>query len=313
MKRFRPTLGMALWLFWIWAVVLLVGVFLPSPKSMAYFRSPLILLLGLVLGISTLFCFPKNWRKGWSQVLSHAGVFWVLLGAAASALWAQRGTLALLEGEAAQEIQVQVGQTWGEPIRLPAPVRLLQFEIDTYGPPDKSLSLLSWSDSEERWIPLKTVPGEKGEVLEAAGWRVEVVRSIDMAGGPGESLLVLAGPKDKAEQRVLFASAPNDPRSFLAEDVRLLYTVHADVKAYRSTLQAEEPGQEGKTLVTEVNRPALWKGWLIYQESYGQDQGQTWSRLEFVRDPGVAAVFFGYALAAAGGVLSVFQRKGGKE
>jgi len=305
----RPTRGMALWLFWISAVVLLVGVFLPSSKSMAYFHSPLIALLGLLLGMSTLLCFPKRWRKALSQLFSHGGVILVLLGAVASALWAQRGTVALMEGKTSQEIQVQRGESWGEPISLPATVRLLRFEIETYGPPDRELSLLSWSDSEERWISLETVSAEKGKLLEAAGWRIEVDRSIDMAGGPGESLLVSVGPENQAQQRVLFASQPNHPSAFLAEDLRLLYRIHMDVKAYRSTLRVENGGQEETTLVTEVNRPAYWKGWLIYQESYGQEQEKTWSRLEFVRDPGVAPVFVGYALVAVGGVFTVLKRK----
>jgi len=234
----------------------------------------------------------------------------VLLGVLVSGRLAKRGVLALPEGGMSHQILLQTTGMQENLLDLPSSLRLLRFEIDTYGPPLRELHLLHWSDSKQRWIPLKTVPAQPGEILETAGWRIRVVHSVDMTGGPGESLVVLVGPKEQEEQRVLFASEPHDPQSFLAQDLRLFYSAHVDVKAYRSTLQVEKNGTQGEVLVTEVNQPAHWEGWRIYQESYWEDQGRVWSRMEFVQDPGVGVVFLGYLFLVLGGLFGVLN--GGK-
>ena len=68
-------------------------------------------------------------------------------------------------------------------------------------------------------------------------------------------------------------------------------------KQFRSYLRVD-----GKKMTAEMNEPASYMGYSIFQDGYDMADGQ-YSVLKFVRDPWLPFVYFGMALLAASAVL----------
>lgn len=71
------------------------------------------------------------------------------------------------------------------------------------------------------------------------------------------------------------------------------------IKEYRSRVTITEPGKAPYTKNIRVNQPAYVCGYHIYQMSWGQSQnwkGQpvTYTVLQFIREPGLRLVYFGF-------------------
>lgn len=80
------------------------------------------------------------------------------------------------------------------------------------------------------------------------------------------------------------------------------------IKEYRSRVTITEPGKEPYTKNIVVNQPAYVCGYHIYQMSWGQSQnwqGQpvTYTVLQFIRDPGLHLVYFGFGTLFVGILL----------
>ncbi|MFA7171868.1 MAG: cytochrome c biogenesis protein ResB [Kiritimatiellia bacterium] len=80
------------------------------------------------------------------------------------------------------------------------------------------------------------------------------------------------------------------------------------IKEYRSRVTITEPDREPYTKNIRVNQPAYVCGYHIYQMSWGQSknrQGQpvTYTVLQFIRDPGLRLVYFGYGTLFVGILL----------
>jgi hypothetical protein len=92
----------------------------------------------------------------------------------------------------------------------------------------------------------------------------------------------------------------------------------APVREYRSRVTVTEPGKPPYVANVRVNHPVPVLGYRIYQMSWGQSndvygQPVTYTVLQFIRDPGLPAVYAGFVVLFAGIFLfavRVFRAKG---
>ena len=80
------------------------------------------------------------------------------------------------------------------------------------------------------------------------------------------------------------------------------------VREYRSRVTLTEPGQAPYVANVRVNHPVKVQGYHIYQMSWGQSadasgQPVTYTVLQFIRDPGLTAVYAGFVVLFAGVLL----------
>ncbi len=106
-------------------------------------------------------------------------------------------------------------------------------------------------------------------------------------------------PDDQGEIGVLWLTS-SFPLPFV---VRLEHAVREDYpnstipRVYRSQLLlGEKPGHLAPPQWLATNAPLLYKGWRIYQSEYGQEDGVSWSGLQFARDPGAGLAGIGTLL-----------------
>jgi hypothetical protein len=82
----------------------------------------------------------------------------------------------------------------------------------------------------------------------------------------------------------------------------------APVREYRSRVTISEPGQAPYVENVRVNHPAYVRGYHIYQTSWGESTDMmgrpvTYTVLQFIRDPGLPAVYAGFVVLFAGVLL----------
>ena len=71
------------------------------------------------------------------------------------------------------------------------------------------------------------------------------------------------------------------------------------IKSFKSTLELIEGESVVGQRVVEVNSPFTYKGYTFYQSGYNPED-LSYTSLQVVKDPGVAAVYSGFALMIAG-------------
>jgi len=80
------------------------------------------------------------------------------------------------------------------------------------------------------------------------------------------------------------------------------------IKEYRSRVTISEPDKKSYVKNIIVNYPVYVGGYYIYQMSWGQSQNRwgqpvTYTVLQFIRDPGLRAVYAGYVMLFVGTLL----------
>ena len=96
--------------------------------NVVYDSWPFFLLWALVTVAAVVYIVSAKLYRRWRVLLLHIALVVILLGAGATWLWAQRGTLRLSPGQASSEFVTALG----DEVRLPFEIRLLQFEVKNY-------------------------------------------------------------------------------------------------------------------------------------------------------------------------------------
>lgn len=285
------------------------GCFLPDIyKSLPFIA--LVMLFTLNLSLCTLNSL-KLARKRLGATIAHFSVLIILLGAAISALWGERGVMELYEKETKDLFITEQGA-----LKLDFKLSLNDFSLERYKPEFFELTVYVKDKGLKReyrasagteykikgtpysFIVLRYFPdfsiNEKGEAE----------NNSDDPRNPALLLRIASGRA--SEERWVFARHPH--MSF-AEDANIAFFFAGQdaIKEFRSNISITDKGQVVLTKDVKVNAPVKYKGYTFYQMRYDPDRPD-WTALEVVRDPGALVVFLGFVLLNAGIMFNFYLK-----
>ena len=124
-------------------------------------------------------------------------------------------------------------------------------------------------------------------------------------------MLIKAGD----EKGWLFARYPDYHGSRLwPGDIGIIYRPEFEggsIKNYISDVSLTEKGKEVFAGEVKVNAPLRYRGYVIYQHSYDEENSE-WSELYVKKDPGIPLVYIGFLLLCGGMLIIVFKRLRGR-
>ena len=282
-------------------------------------------------------CACKN-RRGGGPLLVHLSLLVILAGGLVRAVWGEKGTLGIREGEALSRCEQEGGKSWP----LPFAVRLVKFEVEHYPPSTPpggavpGIIRVIWPERQlEARVPaevnasrplrppspagtgsdtyqLRVERYEPDFVMEGAGAAVK-----SRSGQPNNPAVLLSVAGAAWTNRVwVFARFPGMTPHAKGSDRRPMpfeFRFVVDngqeagpppVKAFRSTLEIIENGAVVVRGSLAVNAPLSHRGYTLYQSGYNPEV-PGWTSLQVVRDPSVPLVYGGYVMLVAG-LLIVF-------
>ncbi len=273
----------------------------------------LALMAGGALNITA--CTVKQWkvlklRPG--VFLSHLGVLLMFIGGGVHGLFAVRGTLALETGQTKSEFAGDDGTQ-----------RPLPFQVSL-----KDFQVRYW-DQEKHFIHAYKKCGEPGHDGDDLLESVEVEPGKDApfkAAGAGLSVLEFypnfhlgeSGPETLDESRqnpalavklpgskgakpaYLFANYPEAHELRDAAGIRYVYEYNPGmIKQFESRLSFLEGGVEKFEKLINVNTPAKYMGYRLYQSGY-DPKNPRFSSIQISKDPSVLFIYAGFAALMIG-------------
>ena len=116
----------------------------------------------------------------------------------------------------------------------------------------------------------------------------------------------LAGAKD-AKTSFLFANHPDFHGVSSADGVRYVYQYDPGrVKQFESRIAFLEGGAEKLEKLINVNSPASYKGYRLYQSGY-DPKNPNFSSIQISKDPSVALIYAGFAALMLGLTLAFWK------
>jgi len=263
------------------------------------------------------------------SVITHISLLLVLAGGVIRGIWGERGEMPLREGETKSSFIVQ-----GQPVELPFSIRLLNFELETYGPQDEwnlrprivgeQLVVRSRLAGTEWKLPVEPGIAHELTTAEQPARQVVIVKVlrkvadfvIDMETREVKSrselprnpaVLVEMSHHSRTNRQWLFSRHPDFDMHDTGEAARVLdmrYVVEVTspkttIKDYKSTLQVLEGKNVMAEKTIEVNLPLSYAGYTFYQSGFNP-QDLKWTSLQVVKDPGVPIVYAGFVLMIVG-------------
>lgn len=264
----------------------------------------------MLLAINLLVCSLNRIRmkKGrLSLIITHLSILIILSGGIVSAVFGQRGVMALYEGETGDSFTAagnrQVGLGFG--------VRLDDFMLEWYDL-DKHQIAVYVKDRDAR----KTVEVRQDGFypIEGTDYSVRVLRYVpdfyldekkeaktrsEVPDNPAFLVRILKG--EQSEDRWIFSKFPAFSTARDA-NIELAYKWLGSIKDFKSRLTVVEGGKDVLTRTIEVNHPLKFKGYSFYQSNYNPEELR-WTGLQVVKDPGVGLVYAGFILLNIGIVV----------
>ncbi len=246
--------------------------------------------------------------------LAHISILLILGGAIYGGVSGRKGSLMLGIGETANEVSIPDGKA---SFALGFDVRLDDFHVERdCKEVTPQLAVLNGEGNEVARFDVKqgatsAIPPYQFTVVQyypdfVIGEGGPVSRS-SYPNNPAVKLLVKTGEGEK--ERFVFAKYPEFGGSHSGGDQALAFALEAGssgrIKQFKSRLTFLEAGKDVRSEEIWVNHPAHHQGYTFYQSSYDQEQ-ESWSGLQVVKDPGVPVVYAGFAVQIAGVVLIIF-------
>ncbi|MEK7867577.1 MAG: cytochrome c biogenesis protein ResB, partial [Planctomycetota bacterium] len=245
--------------------------------------------------------------------LAHISILLILGGAIYGGFQGEKGTLALMVGETSDTVPVDENQAFP----LGFLVRLDDFHVERdCKEVTPRLTVLDPQGAE-----LAKVDVKDGITSTIAPYQFTILRYYpDFVIGEGGPISKTSYPNNPAvevlvtgtqgeNKRWVFAKYPEYGESHGGADNALAFALEAGesgrIKQFKSRLTFIEGGRDVRSDEIWVNHPARYKGYTFYQSSYDQEQ-ESWSGLQVVKDPGVPIVYGGFAVQIAGVVLIIF-------
>ncbi len=245
--------------------------------------------------------------------LVHVSVLLIFGGATFGGVKGEKGSLALEVGQSSDVAAVNEYKAFP----LGFTVRLDDFHVERDYPPVTPRLTVSLPDRGE----VATLDVKEGATTAVAPYQFTIlayypdyIRSggVDTTkssypNNPAVQVLVKDGQGEK--KRWVFANHPEYGDSHGGAVDALVFALEVGasgrIKQFRSRLTFIEGGKDVRTEEIWVNRPARHRGYTFYQSSYDQER-ESWSGLQVVKDPGVPIVYGGFAVQIAGVVLIIF-------
>ena len=279
-------------------------------------------LLGLLV-LNIVLCLFSRLRRLARRpglLLVHASAVFIAAGALIGARWGAKGFITLREGEKKDYFERKTRRgTSRTPLGFS--VGLEDFVLERYDSHSNGVVLVSEHGRES----VESFPAEAGAAygIRGAKYTLEVLRVLpdfQMSLDTREITSASNEPNNPAVQirisrngeedtRWLFAKHPNVHRvqGKFPLDVKYSFGGLGYIKDYKSKLWIEDGDNKILTKTVEVNDPLVYKGYNFYQTSY-DDKNLSWTGLQVVKDPGVPAIYVGFAMLCAGVTVELYTR-----
>lgn len=245
--------------------------------------------------------------------LAHVSVLLILAGAIYGGLRGEKGSLALGVGESSDIVAIDEYQAFP----LGFTVRLDDFQVER----DCKEVTPRLTVLRGRSEPLSTLDVTEGATSRIPPYQFTILRYYPdflmsekgptsrtaYPNNPAAEILVKTDQGEK--KRWVFAKYPDFGENHGDVGDSLGFSLEAGssgrIKQFKSRLTFVEAGHDVRSEEIWVNHPARYRGYTFYQSSYDQER-ESWSGLQVVRDPGVPVVYAGFAVQIAGVVLIIF-------
>lgn len=235
-------------------------------------------------------------------LLSHAGLLVCMAGGAMSSVWQERARMIVHPGGPVAYAERQDGSRF----ELPFAVTLKEFNMDTFAP------TLVVAASDEDIFPgshfakegmTEAIGGYDVQVLKhlpkavyASGWKAAPWKTAAPA-----SLVRVSQKGAKVAEGWVSCGSMDVPVTMLPLPGDKVVAMPPPRPKRFHSLVSVKTTEGVQEYDVEVNKPALVKGWHLYQISYDEKMGAAseYSVLEVVHDHGVPVVFFGMFLVLA--------------
>lgn len=293
------------------------GILRPSsPEGRGLYGSPwFIALLALLAANLTASVYFKwvSWAARREGLIRHMGFLLVLLGAALSGVFAERGTMKLEYGKPLDAVHVE-----GTLKPLGYSLELTGFTLERYEPKAQQILVRVPGETAEHAFPVelgRDFPvGPTGYTIRPKRY----VADFAMAYGTKEVISRSPEPNNPAVLVEVLRGSESFERWVFAQPQGLHAPAHpvelafawrpSDPKAFKSRVRVLAGGRPAGEWLLEVNRPVRFRGRTFYQMSYDPERW-SWSGILVVRDPGVPVVYAGYLLIIASLILRPFLKR----
>ena len=311
--KFLGSITLAFLLFCCLILACLYGALVSEELRPAVYYSWWFMLLLFLFAGNLLLCglsrFSRSLRKIGST-LTHAAVLVILAGSLYSYLFAVRGTIEFIEGQAVDKFASNKGER-----ALGFQVILDDFNLSWYALDNYRIKFFV-QDQGIRGVLLARM--NKPSVIKGSGYSVTVLDyfpdfKMDENGTPRNNSeqpdnpavrVEVKGPKG-VEQRWLFAKHPEIAMSG-DRNLKFLFSAEPAIREFASRVRFVS-GDQNQGRVIKVNSPCEFKGYTFYQSGYDAER-LDWTSLEVVSDPGVFWVFAGFILLNLGIIINYIQK-----
>lgn len=286
------------------------------------FSSPwfLVILAGGFLNM--LACTVKQWkvlklRPG--VFLSHLGVMLMFVGGAVHGLFAIKGVLALEKGQ----VKAEFAKYDGTAAPMPFEVMLKDFKVHYWDAEKHIVHALKKCDEpghsgEDLLESVEVTPGKDAHFASAAA-DLSILEfypnftigntgpmTVDESRQNPALAIRVAGAK-AAKPSYLFANHQDFHGAQDASGIRYVYEYSPGrIKQFESRLAFLEGGTEKFEKLINVNSPAKYKGYRLYQSGY-DPKNPNFSSIQISKDPSVAFIYAGFAVLMIGLTMAFWK------
>ncbi|MBI4351176.1 MAG: cytochrome c biogenesis protein ResB [Elusimicrobia bacterium] len=272
--------------------------------------------------LNMLACTVKQWkvlklRPG--VFLSHLGVMLMFVGGAVHGVFAVKGVLAMEAGQVYGEFSGYDGA----PAPLPFQVQLKDFKVHYWDQEKHIVHALKKCDEpghsgEDLLESVEVVPGKDAHFASAAADLAIVKFYPNFSIGNSGPMTVDESRQNPAlEIKVVGAKAAKPSYLFAnhqdfhgAQDnsgIRYVYEYNPGrIKQFESRLAFIEDGAEKFEKLINVNSPAKYKGYRLYQSGY-DPKNPNFSSIQVSKDPSVAFIYAGFAVLMTGLTMAFWK------
>jgi len=286
---------------------------------------PFVMLYALLLfslGLTTIRPFFHFRKKNFPFVLTHGGLWFVLMAAGFGAADMQQHIMHVTE----KETEWRVYDDRYNMLELPVAIKLNDFDMEEYPPKlmivNRDSGMIQPEGRPQRYqVNMKHPRVLLGkwditinEYIPHAVWGGEgTYRAIDM---PGSAPAVNVKARhlttgNEAEGWVWGDPSQQFMKALTLEEPLALVITRGEPKRFISDIAVATKDGWKKETILEVNKPLRIGSWMVYQYGYNQRAGKysTYSSFMLVYDPWLLLVYLGLFLMTAGALALIFMGK----